>query len=203
VISSGPHLQPQKATVAGRRKRATSPRHQQWPRQISGASFIIAHDFHPSNASRNISALRGINKSCSTSAGCLAFILPRLGLVTQIYCQFPSHRYHADAGLGASSFAATFQIRIAESPTSRKLEAPRCRPVGPQQSRRPLKLAHQSRAARVRLLLAPALLFAPALPDGKLNMSGEAWLYLLSVLINAVNLFLQVFFTIMYSDLEW
>ncbi|BCR83956.1 cornichon family protein [Aspergillus chevalieri] len=33
-------------------------------------------------------------------------------------------------------------------------------------------------------------------------MSGEAWLYLLSVLINAVNLFLQVFFTIMYSDLE-
>ncbi|GAB1208983.1 hypothetical protein APSETT445_007748 [Aspergillus pseudonomiae] len=34
------------------------------------------------------------------------------------------------------------------------------------------------------------------------NMSGEAWLYLLAVLINAVNLFLQVFFTIMYSDLE-
>jgi hypothetical protein len=34
-------------------------------------------------------------------------------------------------------------------------------------------------------------------------MSGEAWLYLLGVLINAVNLFLQVFFTIMYSDLEW
>ena len=34
-------------------------------------------------------------------------------------------------------------------------------------------------------------------------MSGEAWLYLLAVLINAVNLFLQVFFTIMYSDLEW
>jgi len=33
-------------------------------------------------------------------------------------------------------------------------------------------------------------------------MSGEAWLYLLAVLINAVNLFLQVFFTIMYSDLE-
>jgi hypothetical protein len=28
-------------------------------------------------------------------------------------------------------------------------------------------------------------------------------LYLLAVLINAVNLFLQVFFTIMYSDLEW
>lgn len=34
-------------------------------------------------------------------------------------------------------------------------------------------------------------------------MSGEAWLYLFGVLINAVNLFLQVFFTIMYSDLEW
>ncbi|BCR94330.1 cornichon family protein [Aspergillus luchuensis] len=34
------------------------------------------------------------------------------------------------------------------------------------------------------------------------TMSGEAWLYLLAVLINAVNLFLQVFFTIMYSDLE-
>ncbi|KAG9785268.1 putative ER-derived vesicles protein ERV14, partial [Aureobasidium melanogenum] len=34
------------------------------------------------------------------------------------------------------------------------------------------------------------------------KMSGEAWLYLLAVLINAVNLFLQVFFTIMYSDLE-
>jgi len=34
-------------------------------------------------------------------------------------------------------------------------------------------------------------------------MSGEAWLYLLAVIINAVNLFLQVFFTIMYSDLEW
>ncbi|KAL5353096.1 COPII-coated vesicle protein [Pseudogymnoascus australis] len=33
-------------------------------------------------------------------------------------------------------------------------------------------------------------------------MSGEAWLYLLAVIINAVNLFLQVFFTIMYSDLE-
>jgi hypothetical protein len=29
-------------------------------------------------------------------------------------------------------------------------------------------------------------------------MSGEAWLYLLAVLINAVNLFLQVFFTIMF-----
>jgi hypothetical protein len=35
------------------------------------------------------------------------------------------------------------------------------------------------------------------------TMSGEAWLYLFAVLINAVNLFLQVFFTIMYSDLEW
>ncbi|CZT20384.1 probable ER-derived vesicles protein ERV14 [Ramularia collo-cygni] len=33
-------------------------------------------------------------------------------------------------------------------------------------------------------------------------MSGEAWLFLLAVLLNAVNLFLQVFFTIMYSDLE-
>jgi len=33
-------------------------------------------------------------------------------------------------------------------------------------------------------------------------MSGEAWLYLFAVLVNAVNLFLQVFFTIMYSDLE-
>ncbi|KAK1057118.1 COPII-coated vesicle protein [Friedmanniomyces endolithicus] len=33
-------------------------------------------------------------------------------------------------------------------------------------------------------------------------MSLEAWLYLLGVLLNAVNLFLQVFFTIMYSDLE-
>jgi len=33
-------------------------------------------------------------------------------------------------------------------------------------------------------------------------MTGEAWLFLLSVLLNAVNLFLQVFFTIMYSDLE-
>lgn len=31
-------------------------------------------------------------------------------------------------------------------------------------------------------------------------MSGEAWLYLLSVLLNAVNLFLQVFFTIMYVE---
>jgi hypothetical protein len=34
-------------------------------------------------------------------------------------------------------------------------------------------------------------------------MSGEAWLYLFAVIINAVNMFLQVFFTIMYSDLEW
>jgi len=31
---------------------------------------------------------------------------------------------------------------------------------------------------------------------------GEAWLYLFSVVVNAVNLFMQVFFTIMYSDLE-
>lgn len=34
-------------------------------------------------------------------------------------------------------------------------------------------------------------------------MTGEAWLFLLAVLLNAINLFLQVFFTIMYSDLEW
>lgn len=34
-------------------------------------------------------------------------------------------------------------------------------------------------------------------------VSGEAWLYILAVIINAINLFLQVFFTIMYSDLEW
>ena len=34
-------------------------------------------------------------------------------------------------------------------------------------------------------------------------MNGEAWLFLLAVVLNAVNLFLQVFFTIMYSDLEW
>jgi len=33
-------------------------------------------------------------------------------------------------------------------------------------------------------------------------MSGEAWLYLFAVLVNAGNLFIQVFFTIMYSDLE-
>lgn len=33
-------------------------------------------------------------------------------------------------------------------------------------------------------------------------MTGESWLYLLAVLLNAVNLFMQVFFTIMYSDLE-
>jgi len=33
-------------------------------------------------------------------------------------------------------------------------------------------------------------------------MGLEAWLYLLAVLLNAANLFLQVFFTIMYSDLE-
>ena len=43
----------------------------------------------------------------------------------------------------------------------------------------------------------------PAWRASKHTMSGEAWLYLLAVLINAVNLFLQVFFTIMYSDLEW
>ena len=36
-----------------------------------------------------------------------------------------------------------------------------------------------------------------------MGMSGEGWLFLLAVLLNAVNLFLQVFFTIMYSDLEW
>ena len=34
-------------------------------------------------------------------------------------------------------------------------------------------------------------------------MNGEAWLFLFAVIMNAVNLFLQVFFTIMYSDLEW
>jgi len=39
--------------------------------------------------------------------------------------------------------------------------------------------------------------------DQSRTMSGEAWLYLFAVLVNAVNLFLQVFFTIMYSDLEW
>ncbi|OWB63775.1 hypothetical protein B5S31_g4793 [[Candida] boidinii] len=33
-------------------------------------------------------------------------------------------------------------------------------------------------------------------------MNGQAWLFILAVLVNAVNLFLQVFFTIMYSDLE-
>ncbi|PRT53752.1 ER-derived vesicles protein ERV14 [Wickerhamiella sorbophila] len=33
-------------------------------------------------------------------------------------------------------------------------------------------------------------------------MNGPAWLYLFVVLVNAVNLFMQVFFTIMYSDLE-
>ena len=31
---------------------------------------------------------------------------------------------------------------------------------------------------------------------------GEAWLFLFAILLNAVNLFTQVFFTIMYSDLE-
>ncbi|ODV84697.1 hypothetical protein CANARDRAFT_200442 [[Candida] arabinofermentans NRRL YB-2248] len=33
-------------------------------------------------------------------------------------------------------------------------------------------------------------------------MNGEAWLFILSVVVNAINLFLQVFFTIMFSDLE-
>ncbi|GMM33309.1 cornichon family protein [Saccharomycopsis crataegensis] len=33
-------------------------------------------------------------------------------------------------------------------------------------------------------------------------MNGEAWLFIFAVILNAVNLFLQVFFTIMYSDLE-
>ncbi|CAK7892118.1 ER-derived vesicles protein Erv14p [[Candida] anglica] len=33
-------------------------------------------------------------------------------------------------------------------------------------------------------------------------MSGESWLFILAVIVNAVNLFSQVFFTIMYSDLE-
>ncbi|KAG7894073.1 hypothetical protein KL906_001442 [Ogataea polymorpha] len=33
-------------------------------------------------------------------------------------------------------------------------------------------------------------------------MTGEAWLFILAVIVNAINLFLQVFFTIMYSDLE-
>ena len=52
-----------------------------------------------------------------------------------------------------------------------------------------------------QLVVAPAPL--PSVADRRSTMSGEAWLYLLAVLINAVNLFLQVFFTIMYSDLEW
>lgn len=47
------------------------------------------------------------------------------------------------------------------------------------------------------------LLISPRRLNFLPTMSGEAWLYLLAVLINAVNLFLQVFFTIMYSDLEW
>ncbi|CCH45120.1 ER-derived vesicles protein ERV14 [Wickerhamomyces ciferrii] len=33
-------------------------------------------------------------------------------------------------------------------------------------------------------------------------MSGESILFILSVILNAVGLFFQVFFTIMYSDLE-
>lgn len=33
-------------------------------------------------------------------------------------------------------------------------------------------------------------------------MTGEAWLFILAVIVNAANLFFQVFFTIMYLDLE-
>ncbi|CCJ28529.1 unnamed protein product [Pneumocystis jirovecii] len=33
-------------------------------------------------------------------------------------------------------------------------------------------------------------------------MLGSAWLYLLTIIINSINLFMQIFFTIMYSDLE-
>lgn len=33
-------------------------------------------------------------------------------------------------------------------------------------------------------------------------MNGEAWLFIFAVIINAVNLFSQVYFTVMYSDLE-
>ncbi|KAG4302316.1 hypothetical protein PCANB_001592 [Pneumocystis canis] len=33
-------------------------------------------------------------------------------------------------------------------------------------------------------------------------MSASAWLYLIAIIINSVNLFMQVYFTIMYSDLE-
>ncbi|KTW30861.1 hypothetical protein T552_00572 [Pneumocystis carinii B80] len=33
-------------------------------------------------------------------------------------------------------------------------------------------------------------------------MSASAWLYLLTIITNSINLFIQVFFTIMYSDLE-
>ncbi|CDO56543.1 similar to Saccharomyces cerevisiae YGL054C ERV14 Protein localized to COPII-coated vesicles [Geotrichum candidum] len=33
-------------------------------------------------------------------------------------------------------------------------------------------------------------------------MSSAPWIYLLAVLLNATNLFFQVFFTILYSDLE-
>lgn len=51
-----------------------------------------------------------------------------------------------------------------------------------------------------QLLLTPD---SQAARSSAAKMSGEAWLYLFAVLINAVNLFLQVFFTIMYSDLEW
>ena len=55
-----------------------------------------------------------------------------------------------------------------------------------------------------RLHESPRILYPPIHPPrNSAIMSGEAWLYLFAVLINAVNLFLQVFFTIMYSDLEW
>lgn len=33
-------------------------------------------------------------------------------------------------------------------------------------------------------------------------MAALVWLYLAAVLLNAGNLFLQVFFSVMYSDLE-
>ncbi|AOA61328.1 COPII-coated vesicle protein [Komagataella phaffii CBS 7435] len=33
-------------------------------------------------------------------------------------------------------------------------------------------------------------------------MNGESWLFILAVILNALNLFSQVYFTIMYSDLE-
>jgi len=34
-------------------------------------------------------------------------------------------------------------------------------------------------------------------------MSGTVWLFLFAIIVDGVNLFMQVFFTIMYSDLEW